>query len=415
MTVFTPEWRVKINGFTVTDSTLVDLTITSGRQTIYEQASASYANLTLITSPDNSFPYQINDSVTVEIRDSAGSYVSLFGGFVTDIAIIVQYAGTIDVHQEVRIVGVGALARLVRANFTGNLSADRDGNQMYELLSTVLFNTWQDIPAALTWDTYEATTIWSDAENSGLGEIDTPGDYDLAARSNLNASVYEIASSIANSGLGYLYEDSQGRIGYADSTRRGQYLVTNGYTNLDANQAQGTGLRIIKRSGDVRNSISVIYGASQNSSVSNEDATSIALFGQLATTIDTYLQNQSDAESQSAFYLSLRAYPQYEFDRISFPLHNPEISDAVRDELINVFMGQPVNIKNLPANMTLGQFQGFVEGWTWRAGVKGLSLDLTLSPLAYSIQTFQWDDVPGTESWNTLSATLDWLNATIVA
>ena len=36
MTVFTPEWRVKINGYTVTDSTLVNLTITSGRQTIYE-------------------------------------------------------------------------------------------------------------------------------------------------------------------------------------------------------------------------------------------------------------------------------------------------------------------------------------------------------------------------------------------
>jgi len=415
MTVFTPEWRVKINGYTVTDSTLVNLTITSGRQTIYEQPSASYCNLTLITSPSSSVPYEINDSVTVEVKDSSGTYVSLFGGFVTDVGITVQYAGTVDVHQEIRIVGVGALARLVRANYTGNLSADQDGDQMLTLLSTVLFSTWQDVPASLTWATYDATTTWANAENSGLGEIDTPGDYDLAARNNLNSSVYDIAVSIANSGLGYLYEDSQGRIGYADSTHRGEYLATNGYTNLDANQAQGAGLEIVKRAGDVRNSISIIYGASQNSSISDEDATSIALFGQLATTIYTYLQNQSDAEAQAAFYLLIRAYPQFEFNRISFPLHNPEITDAIRDELLNVFMGQPVDIQNLPANMTLGQFQGFIEGWTWRAGVKGLTLDLTLSPVAYSLQAFGWDDVPATEYWNTLSPTLDWINATIVA
>lgn len=415
MTVFTPEWRVKINGYTVTDSTLVNLTITSGRQTIYEQASASYANLTLITSPSTSVPYEINDAVTVEVKDSSGTYVSLFGGFVTDIGISVQYAGTVDVHQEIRIVGVGALARLVRANYTGNLSADQDGDQIFTLLATVLISTWQEVPAALTWATYDPTTIWTDAENNGLGEIDTPGDYDLAARSNLNSSVYDIAVSIANSGLGYLYEDSQGRIGYADSTHRVQYLSSNGYTNLDANQAQGSGLEILKRAGDVRNSISIIYGASQNSSVSDEDADSINLFGQLATTIPTYLQNQSDAEAQAAFYLLIRAYPEFEFNHISFPLHNPEITDATRDELLNVFMGQPINISNLPANMTFGQFQGFIEGWTWRAGVKGLTLDLTLSPLAYSLQSMKWVDVDSAETWNTLSPTLDWLGATIVA
>jgi len=415
MTAFSPEWRVKINGFTVTDSTLVNLTITSGRQTIYEQASASYVNLTLITSPNNAIPYEINNPVSVEVKDSSGSYVSLFGGFLTDIGVSVQYAGNVDVHQEIRIVGVGALARLVRANYKGNLSADKDGNQMFEILSTVLLNTWQDTPGSLTWNTYDPATTWENAENTGLGQIDTPGDYDLAALSNLDSSVYEIAASIANSGLGYLYEDSQGRISYADSTHRAQYLATNGYTNLDANQAQGAGLEILKRSGDVRNSISVTYGASQNSSVSDEDAASILQFGQLAATFSTYLQNQTDAEAQAAFYLLIRAYPNFEFNRISFPLHNPEISDAIRDELLNVFMGQPVDISNLPANMNLGRFQGFIEGWTWRAGVKGLTLDLIVSPLAYSLRSMKWLDVDGAETWNTLSPTLDWLNATIVA
>ena len=78
-------------------------------------------------------------------------------------------------------------------------------------------------------------------------------------------------------------------------------------------------------------------------------------------------------------------------------------------------MGMPINLVNLPANMVNGEFQGFVEGWTWTASLGRLELTLTVSPVAYSLQAFRWNGVPATEYWNTLSPTLDWLNATIVA
>jgi len=415
MTVFTPEWQVTVNGSTVTSSTLVDLFITSGRQSIYEQPSASYVSLNLLTDPNDAVTWEINDPVTISVKNSAGSFVTLFGGFVTDVSIYVRNAGSIKSMQEARITAVGALARLVRANFTGNIATDTDGDQIYELLSGVLFDSWQEVPGALDWANYDATTTWANAENSGLGEIDRPGDYQMDSQNNLNASVYDIAAGIATSGLGYLYEDNQGRIGYADSTHRAEYLSTYGYTDLDANQAYGTGLEIVKRAGDVRNFVSIIYGSAGNQSVEDSDAASIALYGQLATTINTTLKNQSDAEAQAAYYLDIRAYPQYELKSITFPLGNPEIDDADRDALLNVFMGQPLNIQNLPANMTNGEFQGFVEGWTWRAGVRGLTLELIISPIAYSLQAFRWNSVPATETWNTISPTLDWLNATIVA
>jgi hypothetical protein len=78
-------------------------------------------------------------------------------------------------------------------------------------------------------------------------------------------------------------------------------------------------------------------------------------------------------------------------------------------------MGLPLNIQNLPGNMTNGEFQGFVEGWTWTANLNSLSLTLNLSPVSFSLQAFGWDDVPVTETWQTLSPTLTWLDATIVA
>ncbi|CAB4194139.1 hypothetical protein UFOVP1258_27, partial [uncultured Caudovirales phage] len=62
-----------------------------------------------------------------------------------------------------------------------------------------------------------------------------------------------------------------------------------------------------------------------------------------------------------------------------------------------------------------GSFQGFVEGWTFSASKSALSLTLNLSPTAYSLQAFKWMDVPITEQWQTISPTLDWLNAILVS
>jgi hypothetical protein len=415
MSIWNPIYRVKVNGSTVTGATLSGLTITSGRTDIYSQPIAGYCNLTLLETAEASVSFEINDAVTIEVQDSTATYVNLFGGFITDLAITVDISGSSATTQRINIIAVGALARLNRAVYVGNFAHQFDGDRILELLSTVLFDQWNEVPAAETWAGYDPLVQWQDAENSGVGEIDTPGDYELHSENNLNDTVYNLASQFATSGLGYLYEDSQGRIGYADSTHRSQYLATNGYVDLDGNDAIGPALSILKRAGDVRNSITIAYGSSGSQSTTDSDAASISLYGQLATTIATTLRNQGDAEAQAAFYLLIRAYPQFALRQITFPVVSPEIPDGERDDLLNVFMGQPLNIINLPANMVNGEFQGFVEGWTWTASLNQLNLTLNVSPIAFSLQAFRWNSIPVTETWNTISPTLDWLNATIVA
>jgi hypothetical protein len=415
MTLWNPVYRVKVNGVTATSATLSGLTITSGRTDIYSQPIAGYCNLTLIETAEASVPYEINDAVTIEVQDSSGNYVNLFGGFITDLGITVQTSGSTATSQRIQITAVGALARLARAVYVGNFAHQFDGDRIEELLSTVLFDQWNEVPAAETWAGYDPLVQWQDAENSGLGEIDIPGDYELHSESNLNDTVYNLASRFATSGLGYLYEDSQGRIGYADSTHRSQYLSANGYVDLDGNQAIGPALSIVKRAGDVRNAITIAYGSSGNQSVTDEDAASISLYGQLASTIDTTLRNQNDAEDQAEFYLEIRAYPQFTLRQITFSVGSPEIDNTDRDALLEVFMGMPINLINLPSNMVNGEFQGFVEGWTWTASLNRLDLTMYVSPLAFSLQAFRWNSVPANESWNTINPALYWLDATIVA
>ena len=287
-----------------------------------------------------------------------------------------------------------------------------DGNQINTILQTVLFNQWQQVAGSLIWSNYSPTVTWANAENNGLGEIDMPGDYELTARSSSTIDVYSLVASLASSGLGYIYEDSQGRIGYADSTHRATYLATYGYVDLDAAQAISSSMSLSTRGGDVRNYVTITYKNSAEASAS--DSTSINTYGLLAENISTSLENTADAASQANFYLTLRAYPQAIFSEVSFNLGNDQIDNADRDSLINMAMGIPINLTGLPTNMG-SNFQGFVEGWRWQATYNSLLITLSLTPVAYSLQAFRWTSVPVAETWNTISPTLEWLNATVVA
>ncbi len=411
MTQWNPVWQVQIDGVSYTNAVLANLSIRTGRTNIYEQAQAGYANIQLIDLDQATIPVSINSSLSIEVQDTSGLFVPIFGGSVVDIVVEVRDVGSTTFTQTYSITALGALARLQKALTDGVLSKDFEGNQILSLLTDLLVNNWAEVPAALQWQDYDPTVTWANAENTGLGEIDTPGDYELTARASERTNTYSLVSSLATSGLGYIYENAQGQISYADSTHRSQYLSANGFVDLTANQARAAGLRVETRAGDVRNEITIQYKNGQEASAS--DAASISTYGTLGQIITTTIENTVDAEFQADFYLTLRKDPQAIFSEITFDLTNPEVDDLDRDNLLNVFMGQPLTINDLPANMG-STFRGFVEGWSFQAGYNTLSISLTISPLAYSLQVLQWNEVSNSFTWSSVSPTLDWENATIV-
>jgi hypothetical protein len=413
MTVWSPDWALEVNGAgDITNLVIADLTITSGRSDIYSQPVAGYCRFTIKNVNQAAITYDVNDSVVIKVKDSSGTYIPLFGGDITDINVVVA-TGEPAITQNITITALGALSKLPKTLTEGVLTKANDGDQIYSILSELLFNTWLEVPAAETWAAYDPTTTWANAENSGLGEIDRPGDYELTARSASTTDVYSLVANLAKSGLGYIYEDSSGRIGYADSTHRSQYLAANGYAYVDGGWAYASGISTSKRLGDLRNKVTITYKNSQQETA--EDATSITTYGVQAENIQTTIENGVDAESQAEFYLAIRAYPQYQFKAITFPMANPSIPDESRDQALNIFMGLPIDIEDLPLNIAGGRYQGFIEGWTWTSRFNALDLTIIVSPVAYSLQAFRWNNVPVTETWNTISPTLDWNNATIVA
>lgn len=414
MSNWTPDWAININGYgDYTNLTLANLAISSGRTDIYSQPRAGYANFQIINLDLSPIEIDVNDSITIKVKDSTGTYVNLFGGSVTDRTVEVISSAPGQVNEVISVTALGALSKLPKSITPGVLVKDFDGNQIYSILSQVLFDSWNEVPAALDWASYDPTMTWANAENSGLGTIDQPGNYELTSRASNSTDVYSLVSNLANSGLGYIYEDASGRINYADSTHRTTYLTDNGYATLSGNTALSKGIKTIRRLGDLRNQVTIKYKA--NAEATASDAESISLYGAQAQVITTTIENLTDAQEQADFYLSIRAYPQDVFDSVTFSLGNPEITDADRDLLLNVFMGLPLDIVDLPSNMVGGRFQGFVEGWKFQAGYNRLDITLNVSPVAYSLQAMNWTDVGAAETWNTISPTLDWTSATIVA
>jgi hypothetical protein len=415
MSDFSPVWKLTVDGVDYTNIAISDVQHQAGRSDIYQQPLPSYVQVTLVALNGQTLPFDINDSLSLQIKNSAGSYVSLFGGDITDVTVQVRNTGAAATVIEYTLIAMGSLARIAKEIYTGTISQDEDGNQIYDVLSSVLLGTWNDVPAASTWATYNATETWANAVNLGLGEIDQPGLYTMENRGSNPDTIYNILSLIANSAFGYLYEDNAGNIGYADADHRQNYLLTNGYVDLDAGHALGSGLSTIMRSGDVRNDVLINYGNNFGSQKTAISASSIALYGYKSESINSVLHSAVDAQAVADRYIAQRAFPQPQFQSITFPITNPEIDNSDRDALLGVFMGLPVNIQNLPTQISNGEFEGYVEGWSWSTRFNELFLTINVSPVAFSQVAMRWNTTPATEAWNTLSPTLTWEYATIVA
>ena len=415
MTVWTPDWKLTVAGVDYTDIAISDIAHQAGRDDIYTQPNPSYLQISLVALSGETLPFAINDSLSLQVKNSSGSYVNLFGGDITDLTVEVGATGSIATVVNYTILAMGSLVKLAKEIYNGTISQDEDGNQIYNLLSSVLLASWNDVPSATTWATYNATETWATAGNQGLGEIDQPGLYTMENRAASPDTIYNIASLIANSAFGYLYESNDGNIGYADADHRQTYLLANGYIDLDANHALSQGLSTITRSGDIRNDIYINYGNNFGSQETASSAQSIGLYGYKSESINSTIHSAIDAQAVADRYIAQRAFPLPVFQSITFPITNPEIDDSDRDNLLAVFMGQPLNIQNLPVQISNGTFEGYVEGWKWSTRFNELFLTINLSPVAFSQVAMRWNTVPITEAWNTIDPALTWEYATIVA
>jgi hypothetical protein len=387
------------------------VSLTTGRIDIDRQCQAGYARMDIINSTNALFDIDVTDSLTLELKDSGGTYVPVFGGTVSDFSTSVRSPEESGYVTLGTILAVGALAKLPKAIYTDSVAHGLDGEQISIILQELLVNEWIEVAPALQWIDYDPTTTWANAENVGLGEIDT-GLYEMDNLSAADRNTQTLVQQIADSALGTLYEDKQGRISYADADHRSNYLAANGSTQLDGNYASPASVKSILQIGKIRNSEIVRYGNDYGSTYSATDDASITTYGRYQRTFDSNIRFLADIEDIIERDLALRSTPRTQLDQITFRLDNPLMPNALRDDLINLFFGEPVVITNLPFNMFEGYFSGFVEGISMRATPTFVDATIYVSPTDFSLIAPTWATViPTNTIWSGVNGTLQWSKA----
>jgi hypothetical protein len=234
----------------------------------------------------------------------------------------------------------------------------------------------------------------------------------IALAASASAKSNTLADQIANSALGQIFETKSGNVDYADADHRSNYLIANGYTNLDSSYASPSTIRSTTQTARIRNSLIYRYSTGYASTYTASNSDSIVTYGLYERSFESNIKNASDIDDIAARELNLRSTPRGQLETITFRLDNPDIPSVLLDRLIGVFFGQPVLIQNLPANMLNGSFSGFVENVVMNATPTYVDLTLYISATDFSLSTTQWQTVtPSDLIWTGVNGTLTWTNA----
>jgi hypothetical protein len=405
-----PEWRVTVGDDVYT--TVTSVSFASGRLDIDRQPTAGYCQVEIINTDNTPFTINVTEPITLELKNSTGTYVTVFGGEVSDFNVGVRSPEETGYITTGKILGIGSLAKLTKAVYNTALVEELDGEQIADILGAALNLTWAEVTPTVTWDTYPATQTWLDAESS-IGTIDTGFYTMIALAASATAKSQTLADQIANSALGQLYEEKDGDVSYDDADHRSNYLAANGFTNLDGSYATPSSITSTTQVARIRNSLIYKYATGYASTYSTSDTDSIASYGLFERSVESNIKNLADITDIASRELKLRATPRASLGAIRFRLDNPDMPSAMLDSLIGVFFGQPVLINNLPSNLLGGIFDGFVENVALNATPTYVDITLYVSATDFSLSTTQWETVlPASLDWDGVNGTLTWTNAT---
>jgi hypothetical protein len=405
-----PEWRVTVGDDVYT--TVTSVSYATGRLDIDRQCTAGYCRVEIINTDGSPFTINVTEPITLELKNTSGTYITVFGGEVSDFSIGVRSPEESGYITTGTILGIGALAKLTKAIYNTALSEGLDGAQIAAILGAALNLTWAEVTPTVTWATYPATTTWDEAETY-IGTIDSGFYTMISVAASATAKSQTLADQIANSALGQIYESADGFVNYDDADHRSNYLATNGFTNLDGSYATPNSIQSQTQIARIRNSLIYKYSTAYGSTYSTSDSDSIASYGLYERSFESNIKNLADITDIGSRELNLRKEPFSSLGAITFRLDNPDMPSAMLDNLIGIFFGEPVLIDNLPSNLLGGSFDGFVENIALRATPTYVDITLYISATDFSLSTTQWETVlPASLQWTGVNAILTWTNAT---
>ena len=380
MALAATDTTVLIDGVEYSNSTIDKITIGCGRTHVWEQARSNYAQISLYNPANTNYPFDLNSTVVIKTKNATGTDRTLFTGTINSFTGTVQANGVIGQVGLVQISALGEFARMSRTLIGGSgYPKEYDDDRMTAILTD----------AGVTIDV-----------------VDTPGVYEFTAYTGGTNNAYALATKYADMAFGYIYELTDGKVGFANESRRTVEVATYGYDQFPKNYILYSSVSSEKTSADVVNDVVLSYKA--NATVAAANSGSIATYGKISANILTELENGSEATYQADRWITLRAIPETNLNAFTIELLNPNITNADVDILLQMYMGKPIAILDLPNSIIHTTFEGFVEGWKWEISRTSILLSINSTSSIYSLSPTRWQDVNAALIWSAVDPTLQW-------
>lgn len=380
MALNAPDTTVSIDGVDFTNNSIDFITIGYGRTVVWEQARASYAQISLYNPADSNWAFDLNSTVVITTKNASGVNRTLFTGKINSFTGTIAASGSVDTIGVVNIIALGSFAKMSRTLVGGSgYAKEYDDVRMINILTEA---------------------------GVAIDVIDTPGVYQFTAYAAEVSDAYTLATKYADMAFGYIYETTAGEVGYANESRRTIEAATYGYFNIPQNYVLFNSLGSEKTSSDVINDVYLSY--KNNASTTASNSGSIATYGKIAANFTTELENAVEAGYQATRWITLRAIPQNNLNAFSIQLLNPNITNADVDALLQIYMGKPIGITNLPNSIIHTDYEGFVEGWIWNISRTSINLSISSTSSIYSLTPTRWQDVDAALIWSAVNPTLQW-------
>lgn len=376
-----PNAVVTVAGVDYTDKSLWNVQVNYGRTSVWEQARAGYATVQIVNLNNANLNFEINDSLVVTIQNATGTPVTVFTGVVNDISNNLVGVGSTAKVGVQTLTAVAPFAIMARA-IVGNAAYPKE------------------------YDDDRLTRIFNEAGVT-IDVVDTPPIYEFTARAaSQPTDAYSLASYYAGMAMGYIYETADGKVGYANESRRTLEVAVSGYLTLPLSYILGQGITSNKSLNNITNQVELQY---KNSQIKTQNSTaSIASYGLKAATIVTELELAVEAQYQADRYVALRAYPITNLSSFTIQLDMPVITNADLNTLLNVYMGQAIAIVNLPNAIMHAAYDGFVEGYQLSFNEYQAALTLITTDATLSLTPTRWQDVDPTLEWLDVDPALEW-------
>lgn len=406
MTVYTPQPQLLIDGVDFNSLADYNIVTNTGRESITEQPQPGYTSITLYTDWDTELPVNLNAEVEIKLNNLAGTYVHIFSGNVTDIAIAVDSKGSIANQVTYTLTVVDTLAALTRrtVGYAG-YPKQKDGERILAILSDALLSRWSEVDPILQWAELDNATTWetydginNDVVNALATQIDA-GAYELEVYSDGAAIASDLVNVAANSGRGMMYAKPDGSLAYDDYASRSPLtsFMQIETDEISANVSYAIGL------GELVNSVEVTYRAGSEFA---RDEQSVAMYGEQFGQRTTVLHDQSAAQSQAQDFIDSRAYPRKYPKAITVNLINPSVYGKVTD-LVNLGLGKQILILDMP-QVFGSEFLGFVEGYSWQLTKNNAEITMQLSARSETYAQTKWVQVANATTWATYNPATDW-------